>query len=124
MSLCADTSGKYLVYRFGTKEHIELQFPAELDATSWKQFHYRGEWRFGGKSNAGFGDLKIYFKNVDTGYEIFESWNDEDNSKLRGIEVKSSLTKAKKLLINKTSVIGTLMRLNDYHEIENEANSQ
>src|SRR5580692_4897830 len=61
ISLCADTSGKYLVYRFGTRDNIELQFPAKPDASSWKKFHYKGEWRFGGKANAGFGDLRISF---------------------------------------------------------------
>jgi len=124
VSLCADTTGKYLVYRFGTKDHIELQFPSKLDASSWKQFHYRGEWRFGGKANAGFGDLKISFKNIDTEYKIFESWNDEDNSKERGLDIGPPYTKAKRLLIDRTSVIGTLMRLNDYKAIENEADSE
>ena len=124
VSLCADTSGKYLVYRFGTKDHIELQFPSKLDASSWKQFHYMAEWRFGGKANAGFGDLKISFRNFDTEYRIFENWNDEDNSKDNGLEVEPSYTKARRLMIDKTSVIGTLMRLNDYKTIENEANSE
>ena len=121
VSLCADSSGKYLVYLFGTKENIELQFPSKLDASSWKQFYYKGEWRFGGKANAGFGDLKISFTNIDTRYIIFESWSDEDNSKDRGLEIETSYAKAKKLLINKTSVIGSLMRLNNYKEIENKA---
>jgi hypothetical protein len=124
ISVCKEKKGKYLVYRFGTKDKIELQFPGKLDKDSWKQFHYRGAWRFGGKANAGFGDLELKFKNINTTYRLFEEWNDEDGSTDFGLEVETTGTKAKNLVIDKSSKIGSLMRLNDASQINNELDEE
>jgi len=39
ISICKEKTGRYLVYRFGTKDKIELQYPKKLDKTSWTLFH-------------------------------------------------------------------------------------
>jgi hypothetical protein len=124
ISICKEKKGKYLVYRFGTTDKIELQFPGKPDHDSWKQFHYRGAWRFGGKANAGFGDLVLRFKNVNTTYRLFEEWNDEDGSADLGLEVETAGTKAKKIVIDKSSRMGSLMRLNDVTQINNEQDEE
>jgi hypothetical protein len=74
VSLCKERNGKYMVYRFGTKDKIELEYPTTLDASSWNAFKLYGVKRFGGKANAGFGDYSISFMNNKVEYEIFENW--------------------------------------------------
>jgi hypothetical protein len=123
ISICKEKKGKYLVYRFGTKDKIELQFPGNLE-NSWKQFHYRGAWRFGGKANAGFGTLELKFKNVNTSYRLFEEWNDEDGSTDFGLEIETTGTKAKRLVMDTSSQIGSLMLLNDVSQIKNELDEE
>ena len=68
--------------------------------------------------------MSIWFRNNDTRYKIFDNWNDEDDSNEAGLEVETLNTKAKRLLVNQASVMGTLMRLNDYKEIKNEAHDE
>ena len=81
VTVCRDTNHKYLVYRFGTKDSIELQYPAILDMTSWKKFSYSGYFRHGGKENAGLYDYALDFENNGAHYSIEESWNSEEEDK-------------------------------------------
>lgn len=113
-----------MVYRFGTKSKVELQYPKKPDANSWNLFHYNGQWRFGGKANAGFGALSVKFTNIDTRYKIFEDWSDEDGSNEFGLEVNKEKAASIKLAIDKSSQIGTLLRLNDVPQIKNEGDEQ
>ena len=68
--------------------------------------------------------MSIWFRNNDTRYKIFDNWNDEDDSNEAGLEVETLNTKAKRLLDNQASVMSTLMRLNDYKKIKNEAHDE
>ena len=79
VSLCKEKSGSYIVYRFGNKRKIELQYPELLDSTSWQQFTFQGYIRGGGKQNAAmrFGYLNFYNNNFD--YEVYEFWSSEDD---------------------------------------------
>ena len=123
--LCKDKSGGYIVYRFGTIDKVELQYPEKLDASSWKAFTLRGQKRFGGKANAGFGDYSLTFNNNNVKYVLFDSWSDEDDSKEIGIKVningKETILKG-----NYKTKKGTLLRLDDEQgdKIPNTANEE
>ena len=88
VSVCKEKNGSYIVYRFGTKSKIELQYPSKLDSTSWQQFTFQGYVRGGGKQNAAmrFGYLNFY--NNDINYEVYDLWNSDDDKEKCGVWVK------------------------------------
>ncbi|QEC69554.1 hypothetical protein FRZ67_20440 [Panacibacter ginsenosidivorans] len=124
VSLCKDKQGDYLVYRFGTKEKVELEYPQKLDKTSWKVFKLYGVKRFGGKANAGFGDYNISFSNNGVTYEVFENWSDDDDTSDIGVNV----TIDKKKVILKGDIKskqGALLRLDgEQDKIRNTADDE
>lgn len=119
-----DKQGTYLVYRFGTKDKIELEYPQKLDSTSWEAFKLYGVKRWGGKANAGFGDYNLSFTNNSITYKIFQTWDDETNSSSIGVTV---VTDKKEIILkgDKKSKEGTLLRLDDEQDkISNTADDE
>jgi hypothetical protein len=110
ISVCKEKEEKYIVYRFGTQKKIELQYPVILDSTSWQQFTFNGNSRGGGKQNAAmyFGFLE--FINDEVKYEVYQTWNSEDDIEHCGImiTVGGKQTDLKGLLKTKK---GTLLDL-------------
>ena len=53
VSVCKEKNEKYIVYRFGNQNKIELQYPDILDSTSWQQFTFQGYSRGGRKAKCG-----------------------------------------------------------------------
>jgi hypothetical protein len=70
VSLCEGPKAAYLVYRFGTAAKTELQYPAALNAGSWRKFTYWTYHRGGGVANAGMEEYRISFKNEAAEYEL------------------------------------------------------
>src|SRR5690349_9396285 len=58
--LLKDKSNKYICYRYGSKNKMDLEFP-ELNKKSWDQFTYSYYLRGGGISNEGMDLNYIYF---------------------------------------------------------------
>ncbi|MEP7237259.1 MAG: hypothetical protein ABI685_05330 [Ferruginibacter sp.] len=87
VSVCKEKNGNYLVYRFGTPNNIELQYPAILDSTSWQRFTFNGYSRGGGKQNAAMHHAFLNFNNNGVNYEVYETWNSEDDKEQCGISV-------------------------------------
>ena len=87
VSVCKEKEDKYLVYRIGTKDKIDLQVPTVLDTTSWNRFRFNGYSRGGGKENAAmyFGYLSFGTKGI--GYEVYQLWNSEDSIQHCGINI-------------------------------------
>jgi hypothetical protein len=112
MSLCKEKDAKYLAYKFGKKDNVELQFPKNLDASSWANFEFSGVDRPGGKANAGFGQYSLTFKVGATEYEVFQVWDAEDDTYGIGINVSNG---GKTVQINgvKKTQEGSLVLLND-----------
>lgn len=120
-SLCKEKNGKYLVYRFGTKNKIELEYPSQLDGSSWKAFKLYGAKRFGGVANAGFIDYRVSFVNNKVMYELYEWSSDEDLSKEIGIKVTVN-GKESGIKGSYNTKQGSLLRLDDEADkIENRA---
>lgn len=75
VSICKESHSAYLVYRFGTPQKIELQFPKKLDRESWNKFRLDGRYRGGGKRNLAFSDYILSFDNEEIRYSIFDNWD-------------------------------------------------
>jgi hypothetical protein len=114
--LCRQKSNKYLVYRFGVNNKIELQYPAVLNAASWKLFTYNGYSRGGGRGSVEEEHI-LSFVNNGAAYKIFDEYasgfNDEGSV---GILVKINGQQTK-LAGNIHSKIGTLGLLKDYENL-------
>lgn len=87
VTVCKDKKSLYIVYRFGTKDKVEMEYPAHADNSSWTKFKYYYVHRGGGKQNDGFGDISLTFFNNNVKYEIYHNWRDEDETNNIGIEV-------------------------------------
>jgi hypothetical protein len=60
--LAKDKENEYIVYRFGTKDKIELEYP-EKNKESWSKFTYGYYSRGGGKQNLAMELESIFFSN-------------------------------------------------------------
>jgi hypothetical protein len=114
--LCRDTANSYLVYRFGTEDHLELEYPSVLDTTSWKLFKYNGYLRGGGVQNAAMSEYSVSFVNNGTTYKIFQKASVEDNSQEVGLIVISNNNETK-LTGELNSVSGGLYQLTDNKDL-------
>lgn len=79
VSLCQGPKAAYLVYRFGTAARVELQYPALLDASSWRKFTYFRYMRGGGVANAGEEINQLSFKNGGAEYVLLDETHAELN---------------------------------------------
>ncbi len=120
ISVCKEKNGDYIVYRFGNQNKIELQYPGILDSTSWQQFTFQGYSRGGGKQNAAmrFGFLGFY--NNEVHYEVYDSWNAEDDRESCGIWIERD-NKTIELKGNLKSRKGSLVELINEDKIKKES---
>lgn len=93
--VCRDQDNKYLVYRFGSKAKVELQFPDQLDESSFKKFDYSSYFRGGGVQNLGMTLDYLSFANGGYRYVIYktyasESVGNEDEIGIRIIDLKTN----------------------------------
>ena len=93
-ALCRGPKGAYLVYRFGTAAKVELQYPAKLDASSWKKFTYWSYTRGGGAANEGMESAQLRFENGGVEYTLTDATrayytrqHEEDYRREVGIDV-------------------------------------
>lgn len=92
--LCRDKDDRYLVYRFGSKSKVELQFPGTLDETSFQKFEYSSYFRGGGVENLAMNLDYLSFTNSGYRYVIYktyasESVGHEDEVGIRVIHLKT-----------------------------------
>ncbi len=93
--VCRDQDNKYLVYRFGSKAKVELQFPNKLDQSSFKKFDYSSYFRGGGVENLGLTLDYLSFTNSGYRYVIYktyasESVGNEDEIGIRIMHLKTN----------------------------------
>lgn len=122
MSICRGGDPSYLVYRFGNSQKVELEFPEQLNESSWKKFEFSGLRRGGGKANAGFGDYSLSFSKGNVEYSVFQEWSDEDDTYSIGINVQEN---GKSVIISgdKKTQQGSLLLLDEEDKhIRNTAN--
>ncbi|MFC4816798.1 hypothetical protein [Flavobacterium sp. GCM10023249] len=95
--LAKDRNDKYIIYRFGTKNKIEFEFPKKTKE-SWNTFTYAFYMRGGGIRNEGMDLNYIKFINGDFKYVIYDTYYAIGNETSIGIKI----TNVKN---NKTTVI-------------------
>ncbi|MEO9533409.1 MAG: hypothetical protein ABJG68_00310 [Crocinitomicaceae bacterium] len=86
------TNEKYLVYRYGTAEHIELEYPKDK-SNSWSKFTYEFYYRGGGKENLGLDINSLSFENGNYRYSVYQDYSAENESYSCGINVTNLTSK-------------------------------
>jgi hypothetical protein len=81
-----DKDDKYLIYRFGTKEKIEFEFPGKTKE-SWSKFKYSYYSRGGGKQNAAQELRHISFTNNNYKYFVYDNYHSESDEFEIGVRV-------------------------------------
>lgn len=90
--LCEGPRGAYLVYRFGTSAKVDLQYPAELNAGSWRKFTYFGYHR---SATPVSNYYRLSFSNGGVKYELYDRQEeviDEDGDEQYPREVGITVT--------------------------------
>jgi hypothetical protein len=92
LSIClSKKQSDYIIYRFGTKDIIELEFPQnKLD--SWNKFTYSYYFRGGGAGNEGVDLNYLLFRNGEYEYQVYQEYTAKENATLVGIKIKDTAT--------------------------------
>lgn len=93
LSVCIDKDEKYIVYRYGSKNKIELEYPKEKDLSSFQKFEYSGWSRGGGIKNSAMELRYLAFTNNGIKYVIYDTYFSEVNKLEAGIKVMESENK-------------------------------
>ena len=114
-----DSNEEYLVYRYGSKDSVELQFPADL-STSWNSFHHSWYLRGGGTQNEGMDLDYLYFDRGDYRYVIFQEYYSTSGSTFEyGIKVINTKTDKRTIIPASLSTVkGTLSTLRNIEKIK------
>lgn len=114
LSVCIDKHGKYIVYRYGSKNKIELEYPKEKDFSSFKKFEYSEYKRGGGIQNSAMELTYLAFTNNAINYVVYDTYFAEGDKLNAGIKVidesKNKITDLKGL---QKSIKGNLSDLKD-----------
>lgn len=84
--LAKDKSNGYIIYRFGTANKIEFEFPSKTK-DSWSKFKYSYYSRGGGKKNAAENLSHVSFTNGHYKYFLYDCYYSESDEFLIGIQV-------------------------------------
>lgn len=114
MTLALSSNPEYIVYRFGSIDKIELEFPKDKN-NSWSQFTYSYYFRGGGPGNAGLDLNYLIFCNGDYTYTVYQEYSAEDDEQKVGIRIKNKKGEEFEIEGNSASIIGSLtdLRFND-----------
>jgi len=118
MSLSKNNTNEYLVYRFGTKDKVELEYP-DKTKDSWTKFKYSYYFRGGGVANEGLDLNYLNFVYNNFRYVIFDTYSASNNSQKIGIKVTDLSSNKTTILrgINKTQK-GSLLEFRDNELVE------
>lgn len=89
--LAKDKANAYIVYRYGTKNSVEFEFP-EKNKDSRKKFKYSSYLRGGGVQNEGMDLNYVYFINKGYKYSIYDTYYSVGNKSELGVEVTNLKT--------------------------------
>lgn len=111
----------YIVYRFGTKDNIELEYPKNRDSDSWSKFTYSYYLRGGGTDNEGVDFNYLTFDNGGYEYQIYSEYSAADDETGVGIMVTKLDSGAVTDIEGKSdSIMGSLITLRDNQKIKTE----
>lgn len=116
--IAKDKLNKYLVYRYGTKDKIEFEYPSGK-LNSWKKFKFSTYLRGGGKANDGMDLNYLYFQVDDYKYVIYQEYlarTEEINYGIRVINLKND--KTTNIKAEPKTIKGSLSVFRDENKIE------
>ncbi len=109
VSLCKNDKEDYIIFRYGTEENIEIEYPDILD-DSWNNFAYCYYLRGGGPDNEGLDLNFITFKSKEYSYILYEKYYATDDEHQYGmIIINNDNGNEKDMIGSSDSVIGTLI---------------
>jgi len=120
--IAKDSSDAYLVYRFGTLQKVEMEFP-ERNHQSWSKFRYSFWLRPGGKMNEGMDINFLQFTLDSVKYVVYDCYYEADNTPYVGIKIINLRTGREKKIEGKVKTRkGSLIdfRYNDQIEKSDE----
>lgn len=119
VSLCTSKEEpSYLVYRFGTPENIELEYP-ENQVDSWDSFTYSYYLRGGASDNEALDLNYVTFEYNGLRYQIFQEYSSNSESTKVGIRMTDLTTNEETILeASEDSIIGNLIELRDNDKIK------
>lgn len=86
--LCLNLDRDYIVYRYGTDEKVELEFPLHKNESSFQQFKYYYLFRGGGPGNEGMDLNYIVFRSGNFKYIIYdEITTDNSQCGIKGVNL-------------------------------------
>lgn len=89
--LARDNGNAYIVYRYGTTDSVEFEYP-EKNKDSWKKFKYSYYLRGGGAQNEGMDLNYLYFINNGYKYSFYDTYYAVGNKSEIGISVTNLKT--------------------------------
>lgn len=116
--IAIDATDKYLVYRYGTDDTIEFEFPKDL-STSWEKFQYSWYIRGGGIQNERLDLNYLYFNNGNYRYVVFQESSANYQETIYGIKVINRDTgKQTVIKADPSTVTGTLSKFRNMQLIK------
>ena len=94
VTLNKDKANNYFIYRYGSKDKIEFEFPGKIE-NSRRDFKYSYYLRGGGKQNEGMDLNYIYFTKKNFKYVIYDTYfavGNKHNIGLKIIDLKKGKT--------------------------------
>lgn len=109
---------KYIIYRYGTSNNIELEFPNNLK-NSWDKFSHSWYLRGGGIQNEGMDLDYLYFEKDNFKYVVFQEYYSKTKKTEYGIKVINLKTnKVSVIKANPKTINGTLSDLREINKIK------
>lgn len=114
LSICiSKTQPDYLVYRLGTKDKVELEFP-EIKDDSWSKFNYDYYLRGGGVANEGLDLNYLTFEHDGYEYQVYEEYSTEDDMTYVGLKIIDKATNEETNIRGLSdSMVGSLITLRE-----------
>lgn len=91
-TICMDKKEEYIVYRFGTSEKIEMEYPENKDKSSFDKFEYSGWMRGGGIKNSEMQLDYLVFSVNNFKYIVYNTYFAEGDKLNIGIKVLDTQT--------------------------------
>lgn len=118
LSICKDTLDDYLIYRYGTEEKVELEFPKDK-SKSWDLFRYNYYLRGGGIQNEGMDENNLSFTIGKYEYKIYDNYYSRGELYETGIVVFDAENYVEKTFKGEIdSKKGSLMSLRQYDKLQ------
>lgn len=115
--IAMDQEQEYLVFRYGTMDNIELEYPASLE-NSWKSFNYSWYMRGGGIQNLGMDINYLFFTHENQTYVVFQEYYAQSQETSYGLKIVDPEMEERQVFeAIPSSVNGSLTVFRNYDQI-------